>query len=107
MSSVGSELYTDSANLGRFTSNIMMYVMFFIGIVMVIGGVVVYNQKPKPPSSNIAGAKTDDPKKAGVMLIGFGILLAGMGYINYYLSRKSKLYAAGQGVADVINIFRR
>lgn len=103
--SLGNELYTDSANLGRFTSKIGMYIFLFIGIIMVISGVFIAMQKPR--YDPVTGAQTNTPRRTGLALVAFGILLALIGYFNNYMTRKSKLLAAGEGVSDVVNLFRR
>lgn len=103
MSSLGSELYTDSANLGRFTSTIGMYIFFFIGVIMILRGIIVYGQSPKIDQKT---GKLNNPGKDGLVLMGFGVAFVLMGYLNYYLSKKYKMYAAGQGVGDVVNLIR-
>jgi len=57
-----------------------------------------------PNNINVRGMDNATQSKISVGIAVFIVAAAG---ISYYLSQKSTVYAAGQGVGTVVNIFRR
>ena len=109
---LGKDLYQTTSKVGRISSILTLIVSIFIGLALIISGIVLLSQKPivttddNFPDDNFQNnAKTSSNIGAG-FLIGFGILIILFGVINYYLVKKYKPIAALEGGKTILNFFR-
>jgi hypothetical protein len=60
-----------------------------------------------PSNPNSINVKGMDNATQSKISVGIAVFIVAATGISYYLSQKSTVYAAGQGVGTVVNIFKR
>ena len=103
--SIGNQLYSGAATVGRIGALVGAIVGTIFGLLFLAAGIWLLVKKPQMTDTKTGKkiSKSSDTKLGGVF-IGVSLLVIMIAWGSYYLTRKSKGFAAIEGASDIIHM---